>query len=771
MKSVILSTDDLKIKSPNVTSHVTALKKLLKIYFYKKEDNETMKHIQEDIKIISKISYHSKLEIIPILFGIFLLKFNSFPKICEKIWQYLIKEISISRQLNQIIVFNIFSCKYTYKKCVSAKKLFEIITEFHEKSKVFEPESLNRLDNLNYKNEGIYFSLFHVYNNLNEFIKHNLTGLIDLNKYITIEGKIRWNQIYLNIKNNKLLLKNIKNKKWMQYISEFNFINDLVLISEILFKVPEKNRKNILTEFILLINKELLPNNIYDILLKNINNINSKLLKINDNYSYHISTREHTPFQMIFEFYKIDNNNLNDMKENIKNLILQHSNSFPKKYKKFNYKVTQTSRLPLLLSKINNKNNSFSNLKGNDEQINNNKLSINDNGKLVKSQNNLKINYDNIINGNNSKNVIISNTLTDINNLFSFSGILSGSNDNDIDNIKMKTETENRTQNHNFLKNINNIGIFGNSTFEEISKKNFNSSKKNENSLKKFIISRIVKGGDELRQDYFINQIIIYFNELFSNPKNNINIKLIPFNVLPNGRGGFVETILDSISLAKLNEINFDDIKYNDEILNIIYRKDSMTTENLSNLQKYFLIKFGNTVLKYEQALNNFISSLVGYSLLCYFFEIKDRNNGNILLDKNGNIIHIDFGFLLDKTPGGIKFEKTPFKLTQEFIDLMGGMDSEYFNNFKILFINGFKIIRKNYEIIVYLVELFCDLYNDLNSFHNKEEVIENLKNKFFLNCNEETLDEDINELITISIDNWRTKTYDAFQKFCVGIN
>jgi phosphatidylinositol kinase/protein kinase (PI-3 family) len=97
----------------------------------------------------------------------------------------------------------------------------------------------------------------------------------------------------------------------------------------------------------------------------------------------------------------------------------------------------------------------------------------------------------------------------------------------------------------------------------------------------------------------------------------------------------------------------------------------------------------------WDLASTNFMNSLAGYSLICYIFQIKDRHNGNILIDSEGHIIHIDFSFILSKCPGNIGFEKAPFKLTEDYIDLMGGLNSDMFKQFKELLILGLTYIRK----------------------------------------------------------------------------
>ena len=102
------------------------------------------------------------------------------------------------------------------------------------------------------------------------------------------------------------------------------------------------------------------------------------------------------------------------------------------------------------------------------------------------------------------------------------------------------------------------------------------------------------------------------------------------------------------------------------------------------------------------EAQRNFVESMAGYSLVCFFLQIKDRHNGNIMLDERGHIIHIDFGFMLSNSPGGVNFEAAPFKLTRELLEVMDsnseGKASELFDYYKVIQASGMLVHAITYH-------------------------------------------------------------------------
>ena len=104
---------------------------------------------------------------------------------------------------------------------------------------------------------------------------------------------------------------------------------------------------------------------------------------------------------------------------------------------------------------------------------------------------------------------------------------------------------------------------------------------------------------------------------------------------------------------------------------------------NFTSLGNFFLEHFGERRSdEYADAKACFVESLAAYSIVCFLLQIKDRHNGNILLDNRGHLVHIDFGFYFLSSPGkNSGFESAPFKLTRDFVDLMDGPN----NNVSVL--------------------------------------------------------------------------------------
>lgn len=124
-------------------------------------------------------------------------------------------------------------------------------------------------------------------------------------------------------------------------------------------------------------------------------------------------------------------------------------------------------------------------------------------------------------------------------------------------------------------------------------------------------------------------------------------------------------------------------------------------------LLQYFEREFGPADSEsFAIAQRNFVQSCAAYCLVSYLIQVKDRHNGNILLHSDGHLIHIDFGFILSTSPRNLGFETSPFKLTPEFVEVMGGKESPMFFEFKTLLLQGLIAARKHMDKMVNLVEI-----------------------------------------------------------------
>lgn len=263
----------------------------------------------------------------------------------------------------------------------------------------------------------------------------------------------------------------------------------------------------------------------------------------------------------------------------------------------------------------------------------------------------------------------------------------------------------------------------------------------------------IVKSGDDLRQEQFAMQLISFFKQTFD--EKELGIWLYPYDILATGLDcGILECVPDAVSIDGL--------------------KKSLPADR-ATLYDFFLLQFGQPKSKrFKMAKQCFMKSMVGYSLVCYILQIKDRHNGNILIDRNGHIVHIDFGFMLSNSPGGnMNFEQAPFKLTEEFERVMGGRRSKLFQEFRHLCVRGYSAIKAKTEQIILMAEMMREgSGSNLGCFIGGDNTISTLRERLKpkQKMTEKDCKEYINELIDVSLDNWSTKCYDRFQYCCQNI-
>ncbi|OQR84737.1 phosphatidyl inositol kinase (PIK-G1) [Achlya hypogyna] len=261
------------------------------------------------------------------------------------------------------------------------------------------------------------------------------------------------------------------------------------------------------------------------------------------------------------------------------------------------------------------------------------------------------------------------------------------------------------------------------------------------------IVSMIGKSNDDMRQEVFTLQLIQRFLEIFK--AANLPIWLKVYRIIAtSASAGLVETLTDAISL--------DGLKKRDGYVSLAH---------------HFEKSYG-TAERFAAAQAKFIQSMAGYSLVSYFLQIKDRHNGNIMLDNEGHIIHIDYGFLLGIAPGGsFSIETAPFKLTTEMVDTMGGPDSEGFKEYVTLCTRGFLALQPHADELCELVAIMAQ-NSPYPCFAGKDvaSVLSRFRSRFKVAMSKHEVVGHMLYLIRKSHGNYSTRQYDNFQRMTNGI-
>jgi phosphatidylinositol 4-kinase A len=296
--------------------------------------------------------------------------------------------------------------------------------------------------------------------------------------------------------------------------------------------------------------------------------------------------------------------------------------------------------------------------------------------------------------------------------------------------------------------------------------------------------SGIFKVGDDCRQDVLALQMIAAFRSIFADV--GLDVWVFPYRVTATAPGcGVIDVLPNSIS------------------------RDMLGREAVNGLYDYFVSKYGGEEsIRFQEARTNFVKSMASYSVISYLLQFKDRHNGNIMIDDAGHIIHIDFGFCFDIAPGGVRFERAPFKLTSEMVAVMGGGGSgasgqhapsgttgtaqssgsvsspggsgigltsthgynptstQAYHWFESLTVKAFLASRPHAAKLSHIVAMMLD--SGLPCF--KPDTMKNLRDRFVLDRSERDAAEYMRQLIRSSFQAVSTKGYDQYQLMTNGI-
>ncbi|XXQ36192.1 phosphatidylinositol 3-kinase [Plasmodiophora brassicae] len=234
------------------------------------------------------------------------------------------------------------------------------------------------------------------------------------------------------------------------------------------------------------------------------------------------------------------------------------------------------------------------------------------------------------------------------------------------------------------------------------------------------------KTGDDLRQDQLIIQIINLMDQILK--RVNLDLRLSPYRVLATSTSsGFVELVPDCKNLrAIISEYGAS-----------------------NNAIRVFFETMCSKPSELQSVLDCFVKSCAGYCVITYILGIGDRHLDNLLLTRQGNLFHIDFGFAFGRDP---KPFPPPMKLCKEMVEAMGGSKSSHYRLFEGYCCQAFNILRKSASLILNLLSLMSDSGIPDLAGDVAEKTLIKVQEKFRLDLSDEEAEQVFLNLITESV-------------------
>lgn len=210
---------------------------------------------------------------------------------------------------------------------------------------------------------------------------------------------------------------------------------------------------------------------------------------------------------------------------------------------------------------------------------------------------------------------------------------------------------------------------------------------------------RILYKNEEVRKDQIIMNVF-KIADIILKREEGLDLGIITYNILPTDKtSGLIDIVNNCDTIYSIQE----DLKYT--ILNYILEH--------------------NGDMKVKEIREKFTKSTAAFCVLTYLFGIGDRHLDNIMVTKDGELFHIDYGYILGNDP---VVRNPGIRITPAMIETMGGELSANYKYFKKLCTTIYNCLRRNVDIFINML-LILPKISDINL--KEKDIVEELVKRF----------------------------------------